>query len=169
MNLDYSKGFGGKYGVLEDKKDKSAVGFDHVEKLAKHSSQTGMWKLKIFKLNYSIKILLNKKITFLDYAKGFGGKFGIENDKRDRSASNFNESSEPVGTNYKPVKPEIKADIKSIKNRFENCNPSEEAKKKAEEIRQERLNKEKMEKEFEQVYVCLLKKLLKYFDFSGLE
>ena len=38
---DYAKGFGGKYGVTENQKDKAAVGFDHVEKLAKHSSQTG--------------------------------------------------------------------------------------------------------------------------------
>lgn len=38
---DYAKGFGGKYGIAEDRKDKSAVGFDHVEQLSKHSSQVG--------------------------------------------------------------------------------------------------------------------------------
>ena len=42
---DYSKGFGGKYGVQSDHMDKSAVGFDHQEKLGKHESQTGKYKI----------------------------------------------------------------------------------------------------------------------------
>lgn len=36
---DYSKGFGGKFGVQEDRKDKSAVGWDYVEAPQKHESQ----------------------------------------------------------------------------------------------------------------------------------
>lgn len=32
-------GFGGKFGVQEDRKDKSAVGWDHIEKPQKHASQ----------------------------------------------------------------------------------------------------------------------------------
>lgn len=36
---DYSKGFGGKFGVQEDRKDKSALGWDHVEKTQQHESQ----------------------------------------------------------------------------------------------------------------------------------
>lgn len=36
---DYSKGFGGKFGVQEDRKDKSAVGWDHIEAPQKHASQ----------------------------------------------------------------------------------------------------------------------------------
>ena len=39
--LDYSKGFGGKFGVQQDRVDKSAVGWDHQENLQKHESQTG--------------------------------------------------------------------------------------------------------------------------------
>jgi hypothetical protein len=39
---DYSTGFGGKYGVQKDRKDKSAVGYDHQEKLEKHESQKGL-------------------------------------------------------------------------------------------------------------------------------
>jgi len=39
--LDYSKGFGGKYGVQTDRKDASAVGWDHQEKLEQHESQKG--------------------------------------------------------------------------------------------------------------------------------
>ena len=38
---DYSKGFGGKYGVQTDHVDKSAVGWDHQEKVEKHESQKG--------------------------------------------------------------------------------------------------------------------------------
>ena len=39
--LDYSTGFGGKYGVEHDKQDDSALGWDHQEKLAQHESQKG--------------------------------------------------------------------------------------------------------------------------------
>ena len=38
---DYSKGFGGKYGVENDRVDKSAVGWAHKEKLEQHESQRG--------------------------------------------------------------------------------------------------------------------------------
>lgn len=39
---DYSSGFGGKFGVEADRQDKSAVGWDYVEKLQKHESQKGL-------------------------------------------------------------------------------------------------------------------------------
>ena len=39
---DYSKGFGGKFGVQKDRQDKSAAGWDHIEKVEKHESQKGM-------------------------------------------------------------------------------------------------------------------------------
>lgn len=38
---DYSKGFGGKYGIDKDKVDKSAVGFEYQGKTEKHESQKG--------------------------------------------------------------------------------------------------------------------------------
>lgn len=38
---DYSRGFGGKYGVDKDKVDKSAVGFEYQGKTEKHESQKG--------------------------------------------------------------------------------------------------------------------------------
>ena len=51
---DYSKGFGGKYGVQKDHVDKSAVGWDHHEKLEQHESQKGKI-LRHFQLrNYNI-------------------------------------------------------------------------------------------------------------------
>ena len=38
---DYKTGFGGQFGVQKDRVDASAAGWDHVEKVAKHSSQQG--------------------------------------------------------------------------------------------------------------------------------
>ena len=38
-SMKFSVGYGGKYGVLEDRKDKSAVGFDYIHQTEKHSSQ----------------------------------------------------------------------------------------------------------------------------------
>ena len=38
---DYKTGFGGQYGVQNDRQDKSAVGWDHQEKLQQHESQKG--------------------------------------------------------------------------------------------------------------------------------
>lgn len=38
---DYSQGFGGKFGVQSDRQDKSAAGWDHIEKVEKHESQKG--------------------------------------------------------------------------------------------------------------------------------
>lgn len=70
--------------------------------------------------------------------------------KQDKSALGYEQAPEVVGTNYQKVKPDAKADIKSLKNRFENST-NEEARKRAEEIRQERLNKEKLEREIEEV------------------
>ena len=38
--MDAAKGFGGKFGVA-DQKDKSALGWDHLEKVEKHTSSKG--------------------------------------------------------------------------------------------------------------------------------
>ena len=39
--LDYSKGFGGKYGVQKDRQDKTAVGYDYEGKTEQHASTKG--------------------------------------------------------------------------------------------------------------------------------
>lgn len=59
-----SHGYGGKFGVQQDRMDKSAVGHEYQSKLSKHCSQT-------------------------DTAKGFGGKFGVQADRVDQSAVGF--------------------------------------------------------------------------------
>ena len=38
---DYKTGFGGQFGVQTDRVDKSAVGWEHHEKVEKHESQKG--------------------------------------------------------------------------------------------------------------------------------
>ena len=50
---DYSKGFGGKFGVQQDRQDSSAGGYDEMGATDLHESQT-------------------------DMKKGFGGKFGVQ-------------------------------------------------------------------------------------------
>jgi cortactin len=42
---DYKTGFGGKFGVQTDRVDKSAVGWEHIEKVEKHESQKGIEKI----------------------------------------------------------------------------------------------------------------------------
>jgi cortactin len=45
-STDYSYGFGGIHGVQTDRVDKTAVGWDHKEKIEKHESQTDYSKGK---------------------------------------------------------------------------------------------------------------------------
>ncbi|KAH9380259.1 hypothetical protein HPB48_018197 [Haemaphysalis longicornis] len=123
---DYAKGFGGKFGVQTDRQDSSALSWSHIEKVEKHESQK-------------------------DYAKGFGGKFGIEKDKQDKSAYSFSEVEKPKPAYQKP-KPEIEVSserAKSLRSRFENMAKAgeEEARKLADEEKQRRLHKDRLEKE----------------------
>ena len=79
---DHSVGFGGKFGVQKDRVDKSALGWEHHEKLQQHESQKGM-------TDAVIKILIEYQIfNFLmtDHSVGFGGKFGVQKDRVDKSA-----------------------------------------------------------------------------------
>lgn len=39
--------------------------------------------------------------------QGFGGKFGVQTDRMDKSAVSFKEQTEAVGTNYTKAKPDI--------------------------------------------------------------
>ena len=62
-----STGYGGKFGVMADRQDKSAMGWEYSEKIAKHDSQK-------------------------DYKTGFGGQFGVQNDRQDKSAVGWDHS-----------------------------------------------------------------------------
>ena len=54
--VDYKAGFGGKYGVQNDRVDKCAVGWEHKEDVTKHESQTG--------INETGFTFFNKKLLF---------------------------------------------------------------------------------------------------------
>ena len=161
---DYKTGFGGKFGLNTDRKDKCAVGFDHVEKLAKHSSQTdhsigfgGRFGLNSDRkdksaLGFDHVEEVTKHSSQTDASKGFGGKFGVETNRQDKAAQGFNAEPEPVGTNYQRARVDAKADIKSIKNRFENQG-NDELKRRAEQVRQERVMKDKLDREQELVSI----------------
>lgn len=64
MSADYSKGFGGKFGVQKDRQDRSAAGYDSVEKTELHPSQK-------------------------DFKKGFGGQYGVDSSKDQVEAHYF--------------------------------------------------------------------------------
>ena len=64
MCLDYKTGFGGKFGVQDDRQDKSAVGWDYAEKSQKHESQKG-----------KILTIKNSRMIEMD----FKCQLGIEN------------------------------------------------------------------------------------------
>lgn len=158
---DYKAGFGGKFGLNTDRKDKSALGFDHVEQLAKHSSQTdhskgfgGRFGLNSDRKDKSAMGFdhveqVVKHSSQTDASKGFGGKFGVETNRQDKAAQGFNEEPAPVGTNYEKARVD-RADIKSLRGRFEN-QANDELKRKAEQVRQDRLNKDKLDREQELV------------------
>uniref|UniRef100_A0AAR2KBS2 SH3 domain-containing protein n=1 Tax=Pygocentrus nattereri TaxID=42514 RepID=A0AAR2KBS2_PYGNA len=122
---NYVKGFGGKFGVQTDRQDKSAVGWDHQEKLQLHESQK-------------------------DYSKGFGGKYGVQKDRMDKSAGTFEEVEKPSAA-YQKTRPVEAAGsgTGNIKARFENLakQKEEEDKKRAEEERARRQAKELQEQE----------------------
>ncbi len=77
---DYKTGFGGKFGVQSDRVDKSALGWEHIEKVEKHQSQKGKHP---FYMRCQVVIC---PTTFSDYSSGFGGKFGVQSDRVDKSA-----------------------------------------------------------------------------------
>uniref|UniRef100_A0A4W6CYQ2 Cortactin n=1 Tax=Lates calcarifer TaxID=8187 RepID=A0A4W6CYQ2_LATCA len=111
-----SHGYGGKFGVQQDRMDKSAVGHDYQSKLSKHCSQTdtskgfggkfgvqadhyttgfgGRYGVQADRVDQSAvgfdyQGKTEKHESQKDYAKGFGGKFGVETDKVDKSAVGF--------------------------------------------------------------------------------
>lgn len=93
-----SYGYGGKFGVQEDRMDKSAVGHEHIEKVEKHASQKdyatgfggkfGVQKDRMDKsaVGHDYVAKIEKHGSQTDAAKGFGGKFGVQTDRVDKSA-----------------------------------------------------------------------------------
>ena len=66
--------------MQKDRVDKSAVGWEHHEKVDKHESQKGNVDKLFFTLNLTSNFLIS------DHSFGFGGKFGVQKDRLDKSA-----------------------------------------------------------------------------------
>ncbi|XP_077622687.1 src substrate cortactin [Crocuta crocuta] len=96
-----SHGYGGKFGVEQDRMDKSAVGHEYQSKLSKHCSQVdsvrgfgGKFGVQVDRVDQSAvgfeyQGKTEKHASQKDYSKGFGGKYGIDRDKVDKSAVGF--------------------------------------------------------------------------------
>ncbi|XP_076011780.1 src substrate cortactin isoform X2 [Genypterus blacodes] len=94
-------GYGGKFGLQQDRMDKSAVGHDYQSKLSKHCSQTdtskgfgGKYGLQADRVDQSAVGFeyagkTEKHASQKDYATGFGGRYGVQADRVDQSAVGF--------------------------------------------------------------------------------
>ncbi|KOB68717.1 putative cortactin, partial [Operophtera brumata] len=94
---DYSPGLGVKYGVQTDNQDAAALGWDQLQHTAPHDSQKGT------------SGTASKGLQSRFRCKGFGGKFGIETDRVDKSAHRFDEvekEKDKVDTEPEDVSPE---------------------------------------------------------------
>ncbi|XP_020778264.1 src substrate cortactin isoform X2 [Boleophthalmus pectinirostris] len=96
-----SHGYGGKFGVQQDRMDKSAVGHEYQSKLSKHCSQTdtskgfgGKYGVQADRVDQSAVGFeyagkTEKHASQKDYATGFGGRYGVQKDRVDQSAVGF--------------------------------------------------------------------------------
>lgn len=144
---DYSHGFGGKFGVQDDRKDKSAVGWDYLEAPQKHESQVDH-KVVGFGGDLGWSIEPNRSIN--PYLQGFGGKFGVQNDRMDRSAVGFQENPDKIGTNYTKTKPDIgSAKPSNLRAKFENLAKvsEEENQRRASEQKKQREEKDRLDRQ----------------------
>lgn len=78
---DYSKGFGGKFGVEREKVDKAALGYDYKSQTEKHQSQKGEATLGV--CSSDLKPTLTGCVCS-DYSSGFGGRYGVQTDRMDK-------------------------------------------------------------------------------------
>uniref|UniRef100_A0AAZ3SVC6 SH3 domain-containing protein n=1 Tax=Oncorhynchus tshawytscha TaxID=74940 RepID=A0AAZ3SVC6_ONCTS len=136
---DYSKGFGGKFGVEKEKVDKAALGYDYKGETEKHESQKGQ-------LLTVVATVVFVKVN--DH--GFGGRYGVQTDRMDKSAVAFTDMESPTSAYEKTIPMEAcNAGAGNLKARFENLARSsdEENRKRAEEERARRQAREEREQE----------------------
>uniref|UniRef100_A0A8D2DK34 Cortactin n=1 Tax=Sciurus vulgaris TaxID=55149 RepID=A0A8D2DK34_SCIVU len=96
-----SRGYGGRFGVEQDRMDRSAVGHEYQSKLSKHCSQVdsvrgfgGKFGVQMDRVDQSAvgfeyQGKTEKHASQKDYSSGFGGKYGVQADRVDRSAVGF--------------------------------------------------------------------------------
>ncbi|XP_032494725.1 src substrate cortactin isoform X1 [Phocoena sinus] len=100
-----SHGYGGKFGVEQDRMDRSAVGHEYQSKLSKHCSQVdsvrgfgGKFGVQVDRVDQSAvgfeyQGKTEKHASQKDYSSGFGGKYGVQSDRVDKSAVGFDYQS----------------------------------------------------------------------------
>uniref|UniRef100_A0A8C7UJY0 SH3 domain-containing protein n=1 Tax=Oncorhynchus mykiss TaxID=8022 RepID=A0A8C7UJY0_ONCMY len=90
-----SDGYGGKFGVQQDRMDK--VSGDHSNRIIRMDYSTGFGgkygvqadRVDKTAMGFEYQGKTEKHDSQKDYTKGFGGKFGVETDKVDKSALGF--------------------------------------------------------------------------------
>ncbi|XP_050191607.1 src substrate cortactin isoform X5 [Myiozetetes cayanensis] len=157
-----SHGYGGKFGVEQDRMDKSAVGHEYQSKLSKHCSQVdsvkgfgGKFGVQTDRVDQSAvgfeyQGKTEKHPSQKDYSKGFGGKYGVQKDRMDKNAATFEDIEKPAST-YQKTKPieAVANKTSSIRANFENLakEKEQEDRRKAEAERAQRMAREKQEQE----------------------
>ena len=98
LQVDPFWGFRGKSGVQMDRVDQSTVGFEYQGKTEKNAYQKDYSSgFKVFKLTVQTRVLwsltprarMEKHESHKGYSKDFGGEYGIDKDKVDKSAVGF--------------------------------------------------------------------------------
>eukprot|EP00048_Salpingoeca_helianthica_P023598 m.25440 g.25440 ORF g.25440 m.25440 type:complete len:407 (-) comp8860_c0_seq2:210-1430(-) len=125
---NFAYGYGGKFGVQSDRKDKAAFGADEFTEKSVHSSQVdgkkgfggsfGVDERSRDKnaLGFDAAGRTEQHSSTTDYKKGFGGAHGVA--PTDKHAHSTDEPIAPVGTAYE--KPKITAgNAGAAKSRFE--------------------------------------------------
>ncbi|XP_051632987.1 src substrate cortactin isoform X4 [Manacus candei] len=157
-----SHGYGGKFGVEQDRMDKSAVGHEYQSKLSKHCSQVdsvkgfgGKFGVQTDRVDQSAvgfeyQGKTEKHPSQKDYSKGFGGKYGVQKDRMDKNAATFEDIEKPTST-YQKTKPieAVANKTSTIRANFENLakEKEQEDRRKAEAERAQRMAREKQEQE----------------------
>ena len=108
-NPNFSRGYGGKYGVQTDRQDASAAGFDYDGKTAGHASQTfsdgygGKFGVSKVQDKSALGFEADGKTeahSSQTFSHGYGGKFGVE--KATDKVSQQKDEIAKVGTAYEP-------------------------------------------------------------------
>ena len=91
---------------------------------------------------------MSKHESQTDAAKGFGGKYGVQKDRQDKTAGGYDDMEE-VKSSYKTDRGGAHGQAGNIRARFEKMatQEQEEAGRRAEEEKQRRLAREKKERE----------------------
>lgn len=72
----------------------SAMGFEYKGEVQQHTSQKGQSTLLHLLMHHLLNCFRGSALLVLDYAKGFGGKYGVEKEKVDKAALGYDYKGE---------------------------------------------------------------------------